>query len=67
MKRDHYRRQSAVFHARRYIRVSIILLAFLLCSCAPSHSDRIVVGSKNFTESMMLGELVAQEIEARTH
>jgi osmoprotectant transport system substrate-binding protein len=67
MKRDHYRRQSAVFHARRYIPVSIILLAFLLCSCAPSHSDRIVVGSKNFTESLMLGELVAQEIEARTH
>jgi osmoprotectant transport system substrate-binding protein len=26
-----------------------------------------VIGSKNFTESLMLGELMAQEIEARTH
>jgi len=39
----------------------------LLSSCAPSHSDRIVIGSKNFTESLMLGELLAQQIEAHTH
>lgn len=36
-------------------------------SCLPSHADRIVVGSKNFTESFILGELLAQQIEARTH
>ena len=30
-------------------------------------SDRIVVGSKNFTEQLILGELFAQLIEARTH
>lgn len=41
--------------------------AFLLLSCSPSHSDRIVVGSKNFTESFILGELIAQEIEAHTN
>jgi osmoprotectant transport system substrate-binding protein len=45
----------------------LILLALLFSSCAPSHSDRIVVGSKNFTESLMLGELLAQLIEAHTH
>ena len=45
--------------------VSALCLSFL--SCAPSHSDRIVIGSKNFTESFILGELFAQEIEARTH
>ena len=28
--------------------------------------DRIVVGSKNFTESYLLGELIAQQIEAHT-
>src|SRR6202161_1424638 len=39
----------------------------LLSSCAPSHSDRIVIGSKNFTESLMLGELLAQQIETHTH
>jgi glycine betaine/choline ABC-type transport system substrate-binding protein len=31
------------------------------------HSGRIVVGSKNFTEQLVLGELFAQLIETRTH
>jgi osmoprotectant transport system substrate-binding protein len=44
----------------------LIVLTLLLSSCAPSHANRIVVGSKNFTESLMLGELIAQMIEART-
>jgi osmoprotectant transport system substrate-binding protein len=47
--------------------VCLIAAALLLSSCAPSHSDRIVIGSKNFTESLMLGELIAQQIEAKTH
>jgi osmoprotectant transport system substrate-binding protein len=38
-----------------------------LLSCSSSHSDRIVVGSKNFTESFILGELIAQQIEAHTN
>jgi osmoprotectant transport system substrate-binding protein len=41
---------------------TLILLA--LCSCAPPRSSRIVVGAKNFTEQVVLGELLAQEIEA---
>lgn len=45
--------------------LSVFFLSFL--SCAPSHRDRVVIGSKNFTESFILGELFAQEIEARTH
>jgi len=40
-------------------------LALLLPACAPSHSNRIVVGSKNFTESYLLGEIIAQKIEAQ--
>src|SRR6204780_1028388 len=47
--------------------LSLILSSLLLSACAPSHSDRIVVGSKNFTESLILGELMAQQIEAHTH
>jgi osmoprotectant transport system substrate-binding protein len=47
--------------------VLLALAAVIFSSCAPSHSDRIVVGSKNFTESLMLGEIIAQTIEARTH
>jgi osmoprotectant transport system substrate-binding protein len=31
------------------------------------HANRIVVGSKNFTEQLILGELFAQVIEAQTH
>ena len=46
--------------------LALVALALLLPSCSPSHSDRIVVGSKNFTESFLLGEIFAQMIEART-
>ncbi len=43
-----------------------LVLAGLLMvvGCAPPRSSRVVVGSKNFTEQVVLGELVAQEIEA---
>ena len=41
---------------------TLILLA--LCSCAPPRSSRIIIGAKNFTEQVVLGELLAQEIEA---
>ncbi len=45
-----------------------LLLAFLLflpaCSTAPQ--NHIVVGCKNFTEQVVLGELIAQQIESRT-
>jgi osmoprotectant transport system substrate-binding protein len=44
----------------------IVATATLLLSCSPSHSNRIVVGSKNFTESFILGELIARQIEAHT-
>ena len=54
--------------ARRVAYVFLwILLAAVLPSCAPPHSDRIVVGSKNFTESLILGELIAQQIERTTN
>jgi glycine betaine/choline ABC-type transport system substrate-binding protein len=42
-------------------------VALLLPSCSSSRADRIVIGSKNFTESFILGELMAQEIEAHTN
>jgi osmoprotectant transport system substrate-binding protein len=42
---------------------ALSLLLVLAVSCAPSHSNRVVVGSKNFTESFILGELIAQQIE----
>jgi osmoprotectant transport system substrate-binding protein len=45
---------------------SIVTALALFCSCSTSHADRIVVGSKNFTESFVLGEIIAQQIEAHT-
>src|SRR5207245_10155077 len=45
----------------------ISVLTLLLCSCGPSHENRIVVGSKNFTEQLILGEIISQQIEAKTH
>ena len=48
------------------IRRMLIWFALLaLVSCSRSDSV-IVVGSKNFTESVLLGELLAQQIEHRT-
>jgi glycine betaine/choline ABC-type transport system substrate-binding protein len=46
----------------------VLVLAFVLpmFGCA-RHRDRVVVGSKNFTEQLVLGEMFAQVIEARTH
>jgi osmoprotectant transport system substrate-binding protein len=44
----------------------VFLLLFPITRCE-RHADRIVVGSKNFTEQLILGEIFAQIIEARTH
>ena len=49
-----------------FVSVLVASVVLSLSSCAPSHSDRIVISSKNFTESLILGELMAQEIEAHT-
>jgi osmoprotectant transport system substrate-binding protein len=40
-----------------------VLLGTLI-ACAPPRSAHIVIGAKNFTEQVVLGELLAQEIEA---
>ncbi len=46
---------------------TLFLLATLLAGCGPSRENRIVVGSKNFTEQLILGEIIAQQIENKTH
>jgi glycine betaine/choline ABC-type transport system substrate-binding protein len=42
---------------------AILILLLPACSSRP----RIVVGCKNFTEQIILGELIAQQIENKTH
>jgi osmoprotectant transport system substrate-binding protein len=44
-----------------------VCIAALLSSCGPSRENRIVIGSKNFTEQLVLGEMIAQQIENKTH
>jgi osmoprotectant transport system substrate-binding protein len=46
---------------------TFIALLMLLTACGPSRENRIVVGSKNFTEQLILGEIIAQQIESKTH
>jgi osmoprotectant transport system substrate-binding protein len=67
MKRHRQRERCGRFEAAQCTLACVILAALLLSSCTSSHFDRIVIGSKNFTESLILGELLAQQIEARTH
>jgi osmoprotectant transport system substrate-binding protein len=47
--------------------LSILICTALLVSCGPARQNVIVVGSKNFTEQLILGELIAQQIENKTH
>lgn len=41
-------------------------LLLTLAACSPPRPDHPVVGAKNFTEQVVLGELLAQQIEARS-
>ena len=43
------------------------LAALLLTACGPPRESRIVIGSKNFSEQAVLGELFAQRLEAKTN
>ena len=52
--------------AVRLVTVSLLAVFLLaLTACDPPHGSRIVIGAKNFTEQVLLGELLAQQIEAQ--
>src|SRR5271168_5649343 len=54
--------------SRRSVFACVVLAwAVALGSCGAVRRDEIVVGSKNFSEQALLGEIVAQHLEARTH
>jgi osmoprotectant transport system substrate-binding protein len=44
----------------------VAVLFIFLAGCAPPRPDHPVIGAKNFTEQVILGELLAQEIEAKS-
>ena len=47
--------------------IGVLALALTFAGCGPSRQNMVVVGSKNFPEQLILGELIAQQIEARAH
>jgi osmoprotectant transport system substrate-binding protein len=57
-------RMSATICGMSKIGVLLFLLVCLISSC--SRKDKIVVGSKNYSEQVILGELLAQQIEKVT-
>jgi osmoprotectant transport system substrate-binding protein len=42
-------------------------ISAVLLACSPPRPDHPVIGAKNFTEQVVLGELLAQEIEAKSN
>jgi osmoprotectant transport system substrate-binding protein len=52
---------------RRLFSLLSFFVLGLLSACNPDRHSGIVVGSKNFSEQSLLGEIVAQHLEARTH
>jgi osmoprotectant transport system substrate-binding protein len=51
----------------RMLHVAVaVILCVLLTSCSPPRPNHPVIGAKNFTEQVILGELLAQEIEAKS-
>jgi osmoprotectant transport system substrate-binding protein len=42
-------------------------ICLLIAGCSLPHPDHPVIGAKNFTEQVVLGELLAQEIEAKSN
>jgi osmoprotectant transport system substrate-binding protein len=49
------------------IAISVSALLAGITNCAPPRPDHPVIGAKNFTEQVVLGELLAQEIEAKSN
>lgn len=52
---------------KRALTAALLVLLLALAGCGPARQNVVVVGSKNFPEQLILGELIAQQIEARTH
>jgi osmoprotectant transport system substrate-binding protein len=47
--------------------VIFLAVSAALTACSPPRPDHPVIGAKNFTEQVVLGELLAQEIEAKSN
>jgi osmoprotectant transport system permease protein len=57
-------RVTAAAVVRTSLAVTLLLAILVGASYARGDADRVVVGSKNFTEQVILGELISQAIES---
>ena len=63
----HVSRLHSILRSRLLLRAGVLIaFASILISCT-DRRDTIVVGSKNFTEQAIIGELIAQHLESQTH
>jgi osmoprotectant transport system substrate-binding protein len=53
--------------SRAWLLTLAIACAISCAACGAGPGNTIVIGSKNFPEQALLGEILAQQIEARTH
>ena len=59
--------QVSILRPGRAMLLSLALGTISMTSCSPPRANHPVIGAKNFTEQVILGELLAQEIEAHSH
>jgi osmoprotectant transport system substrate-binding protein len=59
------RRAQGRFWGTLVFILPVLILCALMTSCGPPHPNHPVIGAKNFTEQVVLGELLAQQIEAK--
>lgn len=50
-----------------FLASAALVLGMMICCEPPRPQNTIVVGSKNFPEQALLGEILAQQLEAKTH
>jgi osmoprotectant transport system substrate-binding protein len=52
---------------RRVLATITVTCLLFITACSPPHPNVPVIGTKNFTEQVLVGELLAQEIEAKSN
>lgn len=52
---------------RKFLAFCLLSVMGAIAACNTPPDNRIVIGSKNFTEQLILGELIAQKIESKTN
>src|SRR5438270_4486967 len=53
-------------HSRLLCFLYLLNVGYFLCACQKPSQSKITIGSKFFTEQVVLAELLAQHIEAKT-